>query len=156
MCQPGWEGSLGENGYMYIYGWVLLLFTWNYHNIVNWLYPNTKLKVKKKKTTTTLISCLSRLFPWGSYLVLCIVNKWIRNSDKCCFPSQCERKRACCQEEEVTDQLQIWLQLEDGAPANIPRFMLPTTTWATAPHQPGRLERVTQSHRTRKFCFFKH
>ena len=19
MCQPGWEGSLGENGYMYIY-----------------------------------------------------------------------------------------------------------------------------------------
>ena len=20
MCQPGWEGSLGENGYMYMYG----------------------------------------------------------------------------------------------------------------------------------------
>ena len=110
----------------------------------------------KKKTTTTLISCLSRVFPWGSYLVLCIVNKWIRNSDKCFFPSQCEMKRACCQEEEVTDQLQIWLQLGDGAPANIPSFMLPTTPWATAPHQPGRLERVTQSHRTRKFCFFKH
>ena len=25
--QPGWEGSLQENGYMYIYGWVPLLFT---------------------------------------------------------------------------------------------------------------------------------
>ena len=37
MCQPGREGSLGDNGYMYMYGWLPLLFTWNYHNIVNWL-----------------------------------------------------------------------------------------------------------------------
>ena len=27
------EGSLGENGYMYVYGW-------NYHNVLNWLYSN--------------------------------------------------------------------------------------------------------------------
>ena len=47
MQQPGWEGSLGENGYMYTYGWVPLLSTWNYHKIVNWLYPNTIEKVKK-------------------------------------------------------------------------------------------------------------
>ena len=33
-----WEGSLGENGYVYVYGWVLLLSTWNYQNIVDWLY----------------------------------------------------------------------------------------------------------------------
>ena len=39
------KGSLGENGYMYTYGWVPLLSTWNYHNIVNRLYPNIKLKV---------------------------------------------------------------------------------------------------------------
>ena len=26
--QPGWEGSLGKNGYMYVYGWVPLLSTW--------------------------------------------------------------------------------------------------------------------------------
>ena len=32
--QPGWEGSLGENGHMYMYGWVPLLSTWSYHNIV--------------------------------------------------------------------------------------------------------------------------
>ena len=46
--QPGWEGSLGETGYLYMWGWVALLSTWNYHNIVNWLYSNIKLKVKNK------------------------------------------------------------------------------------------------------------
>ena len=25
MWQPGWEGSLGENGYMYMYGWVFAI-----------------------------------------------------------------------------------------------------------------------------------
>ena len=38
-------GRLGENGYMYMYGWVPLLFTQNYHNSVNQLYPKTNLKV---------------------------------------------------------------------------------------------------------------
>ena len=42
MWQPGWEGSLGENAYMYMCGWVPLWSTWNYDNIVNWLYANTK------------------------------------------------------------------------------------------------------------------
>ena len=40
--QPGWEGSLGEHGYMYMYGWVPLLSTWNHQNIVNQLYSNIK------------------------------------------------------------------------------------------------------------------
>ena len=43
------KGSLGENRYMHMYDWVPSLFTWNYHSIVNWLYPITKLIVKKKK-----------------------------------------------------------------------------------------------------------
>ena len=64
----------------------------------------------------------SRVFPWGSYLVLCIVNRWIRNSDKCCFPSQCERKRACCQEEEVTNQLQIRCSWE-----TVPQLIFPAS-----------------------------
>ena len=51
MWKPGWEGSLGENGYMCIHGWVPLLFTWNYHNVVNWLYANTKLTVKKREAS---------------------------------------------------------------------------------------------------------
>ena len=42
MWHLGWEWGLEKNGHMYTYGWVALLFTWNYHNIVNWLYSNTK------------------------------------------------------------------------------------------------------------------
>ena len=34
---------------MFMYGWAPLLFTWNYHNIVNHLDSNMKLKVEKKK-----------------------------------------------------------------------------------------------------------
>ena len=40
--QPDGRGMWGENGYVYIYGWLSLLSTWNYHNIVNWLYSNIK------------------------------------------------------------------------------------------------------------------
>ena len=35
-------GGFGENGYMYMYGWIPSLFSWDYHNAVNWLYLNTK------------------------------------------------------------------------------------------------------------------
>ena len=48
MWQPGWEGSSGENGYMYTCGWVPSLYIWNYHDVVNQPYPDIKLKVKKK------------------------------------------------------------------------------------------------------------
>ena len=34
---------------MYMYGRGASLFTWNYHNIVSHLYPNTKEKVQKNK-----------------------------------------------------------------------------------------------------------
>ena len=37
MWQPGWEGSLGENGYVYMYGWVPLLSTRNDYDIINQL-----------------------------------------------------------------------------------------------------------------------
>ena len=68
MWQPGQEGSLGKNGYMYMYGWVALLSTWNYHNIVNWLYsskrrqriPNGSVKLRQlqfsKKNRALLLS----------------------------------------------------------------------------------------------------
>ena len=45
MWYPGGEGSLGENGYIYMCGWVSLLSTWNYHNIVNQPYSSIKYKV---------------------------------------------------------------------------------------------------------------
>ena len=58
MWQPGWEGSLGENGCMYMCGWVPLLSTWNYHNIVNWMYANKNLKkYRAKKEKKNLVSC---------------------------------------------------------------------------------------------------
>ena len=45
MWQPGLKGSLGENGYIYLHGWVPLLSTWSYHNIVNQLHSDIKQKV---------------------------------------------------------------------------------------------------------------
>ena len=38
----GWEGSMRENEYMCMYGWVSLPSTWNFHNIVNRLYSNSE------------------------------------------------------------------------------------------------------------------
>ena len=50
MWQPGWEGNLEEDGYMYMYGRVPLLATWNYHNIVCELaVPQYKVKLKKER-----------------------------------------------------------------------------------------------------------
>ena len=33
MWRPEWERGWGKNGYMYMYGWVSSLFTWNYCSI---------------------------------------------------------------------------------------------------------------------------
>ena len=49
MWEPGWDGGLGKNGYMCMYGLLPSLFIWNYHNIVNWLYFNIKQKVQRWK-----------------------------------------------------------------------------------------------------------
>ena len=36
------SGVLGESGCISMYSWAPLLFTWDYHSIVNWVYLNTK------------------------------------------------------------------------------------------------------------------
>ena len=46
-----WTG--GEHGYMYMDGRAPLLSPWNYHNIVNWLYPKYKSLKKKKKQSAS-------------------------------------------------------------------------------------------------------
>ena len=46
--QPGGVGSLSENGYMDMYGWIPLLSACKYHSIANRGYPNIKLKVLKQ------------------------------------------------------------------------------------------------------------
>ena len=46
---PSWKGNLGENGYLYMYGWVPVTVTWNYHNIVCELtMPQYKIKSLKQ------------------------------------------------------------------------------------------------------------
>ena len=75
--QPGWEGSLGENGYMYTYGWVPSLFTRNYHNIVSRLYPNTKQQVFKiyinwRLITLQYCSGFCHTLTWISYGFTCV------------------------------------------------------------------------------------
>ena len=46
---------MGENWYMHMYGWGPLLFTWNYYNIVNWLYPSTKFVVQSLSHVQLLV-----------------------------------------------------------------------------------------------------
>ena len=46
------QKDMRENEYVYMYGWGPLLCTWNYHNIVNWVYSNIKFKSKKKNIKT--------------------------------------------------------------------------------------------------------
>ena len=90
----GWTWSLGENGCMYMYGWVPSLFTWNDHSIVNRLYSRTKWKAENKnkmdgsetwpvcqynfRATKSLTIC-ERLSetkdsqPWLCWLLRCII-----------------------------------------------------------------------------------
>ena len=45
MCQSGWEGSLGENGYMHIMTESLCCPPETITTLfLSWLYPNTKQK----------------------------------------------------------------------------------------------------------------
>ena len=50
------KNPMGEND-MYIYVWVPLMFTWNFLNIVDLLYPNIEFKIflKNTKNTSTLL-----------------------------------------------------------------------------------------------------
>ena len=51
MYQPGWEEGFGENEYMYMHGWVPLLFT--YFPIQNVFSVKKKKKERKKKDIST-------------------------------------------------------------------------------------------------------
>ena len=48
-----WEKNLRENGQVYMYGWVTLLYGRNYHNLVN--YTAIKLKKEKKKKVSRIL-----------------------------------------------------------------------------------------------------
>ena len=56
------RGGLGENGYMYMYGWVPSLFSWNYHEtysaIPEYKVESSKVEKKKKSIIVQLVFCL--------------------------------------------------------------------------------------------------
>ena len=54
--QPRWKGNLEENGYI-MYGWVPLMFIWNYHNIVNQLSVEFSSVVQSCLTLCNPMNC---------------------------------------------------------------------------------------------------
>ena len=73
--------SLGENGYMYTYGWVPSLFTWNYHSIVNqlshvWLFATPWIAARQASLCITnsqsspRLTSIKSVMP-SSHLILC-------------------------------------------------------------------------------------
>ena len=49
-----WHACTHIHRYIYTYGWVPFLFTWNYHSIVNWLYSNMCVCVLVTQSCLTL------------------------------------------------------------------------------------------------------
>ena len=39
-----WDKNLKKNGYMYVYNWITVLYTWKKHNIVTLLQYTVKIK----------------------------------------------------------------------------------------------------------------
>ena len=90
MWSPGWEQSLGENGYMYMYGWVPSLFTWNSHNIVNWLFAVVQsLSHVQRFVTVWTAACQASLSFTGSWSLLRLMSiDLVMPSNhliRCCF-----------------------------------------------------------------------
>jgi len=59
-----WEKNVKENGCVYMYNWITLLYSRNYHNIVNQLYCNKTLKKE------CLPLCYSAIFLHSIYYCL--------------------------------------------------------------------------------------
>ena len=66
MWQPGWEGSLGENGYMYMYGSVPSCPPENITTLLKDYTPiyNKKFKKKKHGFSQQSLVDISRRFRW--------------------------------------------------------------------------------------------
>ena len=130
MWQPGWEGSLSENGYMHSYGWVPSLFTWNHGSIVNWLFPNTKLKVNKKKGLGLQVLVRSRFKLFTHLKKWCIKQKekhpgkwqkqmlagltpalWRREVSEVCVPGLPPWEEEGCRSQSHSDQTRQIIRL---------------------------------------------
>ena len=79
MWQPRWEGTLSENGYIYMSGWILQLLTWNYHNIVTWLNLYTLIQNKmflKIRMNSVITLCKSYISHGRWYGIFALIWPW--------------------------------------------------------------------------------
>ena len=91
--QPGWEGSLGENGYMciYIIGWVPLLPLETVTTLLIGYTSNKKLKTKKHCRCCCWVAksiCLSFCLPWKTLYSFAFTNRthcWFASLTSHCF-----------------------------------------------------------------------
>ena len=72
------RGEFGRDEFMYMQGWVPLLSTWNYHNIVNWLSVHSNIHKTKIMTSGPITSwqidgetveTVADLIFWGSKIM---------------------------------------------------------------------------------------
>ena len=66
MWQPRWHRNLEKNGYMYMYGWVTSLFTWNNHSLVCLLIGYVRLRVLVIQSCSTLCDSVDCSLPGSS------------------------------------------------------------------------------------------
>ena len=80
MWQPGWEGGLGRTAYVYMYGWVPLLFIWNYDNSVTGYTPTQNKSLKKNKTHPLLSIRQGLIWKIMTFLVRAVISENIQLS----------------------------------------------------------------------------
>ena len=93
MWPTGWEGSLGENGYMciYIIGWVPLLPLETVTTLLIGYTSNKKLKTKKHCRRCCWVAksiCLSFCLPWKTLYSFAFTNRthcWFASLTSHCF-----------------------------------------------------------------------
>ena len=91
MWQPGWEGSLGEKGYVHMYGWILHLYTTIQHELKN---KENLTKINQYTIGTSSPSKFSRLFLKIVPLSLqARLSKWLSGKESSFQCRRCKRHR---------------------------------------------------------------
>ena len=62
---------LAKNDYTYMYGRVPLLFTGNYHNIIDWLDPNKAYFFHLEKKRNACCTCQGLILVPGIWCIMC-------------------------------------------------------------------------------------
>jgi len=78
---------LNKNGYMYMYGRVPLLFTGNYHNFIDRLYPNKTYFFHLVKKRNACCTCQGLILVPGTWCIVCA--KSLQSCLTLCDPVDC-------------------------------------------------------------------